>query len=232
MVVSTTLTANTSARNQSGTSTPALFMHPVEAVHGDLGMVVRGDVVLALSNSGSTEELVRLLPSLRRLGAQVVAITGDGASPLARGADVVLDVGAIPEACPLGLAPTASTTAMLALGDALALSVMKLRRFTKAQDITLWHAKGCKHCGNTGYTGRICILEMLPMTDPLRSLVMKHANAGELREEALRGGGTRSLSDVAAPSDQRERSIEKTPAAGPSSLSDLEVCSDPTGSGP
>ena len=89
----------------ASTGVPSLYLHPSEALHGDLGRVSRGDVVLALSNSGSTEELVRLLPSLRRLGAKVVAITGDGESPLAQGADVVLDVGAIPEACPLGLVP-------------------------------------------------------------------------------------------------------------------------------
>ena len=117
----------------ASTGVPSLYLHPSEALHGDLGRVSRGDVVLALSNSGSTEELVRLLPSLRRLGAQVVAITGDGDSPLARGADVVLDVGAIPEACPLGLVPTASSAALHAVSDALAMTLLKTRQFSSEE---------------------------------------------------------------------------------------------------
>ena len=117
----------------ASTGVPSLYLHPSEALHGDLGRVSRGDVVLALSNSGSTEELIRLLPSLRRLGAQVVAITGDGNSPLARGADVVLDVGAIPEACPLGLVPTASSAALHAVSDALAMTLLKTRQFSSEE---------------------------------------------------------------------------------------------------
>jgi len=117
----------------ASTGVPSLYLHPSEALHGDLGRVSRGDVVLALSNSGSTEELVRLLPSLRRLGALVIAITGDGDSPLARGADVVLDVGAIPEACPLGLVPTASSAALHAVSDALAMTLLKTRQFSSEE---------------------------------------------------------------------------------------------------
>jgi arabinose-5-phosphate isomerase len=125
----------------ASTGVPSLYLHPSEAFHGDLGRVSRGDVVLALSNSGSTEELVRLLPSLRRLGAVVVAITGNGDSPLARGADVVLDVGAIPEACPLGLVPTASSAALHAVSDALAMTLLKTRQFT-SQEYAALHPGG------------------------------------------------------------------------------------------
>ncbi|MBI3267839.1 MAG: KpsF/GutQ family sugar-phosphate isomerase [Planctomycetes bacterium] len=117
----------------SSTGAPSLFLHPAEAYHGDLGRVVREDVVLVLSNSGETDEIVRLLPLLRRIGARIVAMTGNARSTLGRNCDVLLDLGQIPEACPLGLAPTASTTALLALGDALALCVLKERGFNQEQ---------------------------------------------------------------------------------------------------
>lgn len=113
----------------ASTGVRSVYLHPAEAFHGDLGRVAPGDVVLALSNSGATEELVRLLPSFKRLGAPVVALTGDGQSPLAQGADVVLDMGRIEEACPLGLVPTASTAALHALGDALAMALLRERSF-------------------------------------------------------------------------------------------------------
>lgn len=114
----------------ASTGTPADFLHPTEALHGDLGRVTDRDVVLALSNSGTTEELVRLVGPLRSLGARMVAITGAADSPLARHADVALVYGQVTEACPLGLAPTTSTTVMLALGDALAMEVLKARHFS------------------------------------------------------------------------------------------------------
>jgi arabinose-5-phosphate isomerase len=125
----------------ASTGIPSLFLHPAEAVHGDLGRVSRGDVVLALSNSGTTEELVRLLPALRRIGARVVAITGDRESPLARGADVVLDIGRIDEACPMGLVPTASSAALHAIGDALAMTLLKERQLTR-EEYALFHPGG------------------------------------------------------------------------------------------
>jgi arabinose-5-phosphate isomerase len=118
------------AATLSSTGTPAVFLHPAEAIHGDVGMVVEGDVVLAASNSGTTEELVRLVETLRRLSIPLIAITGRPGSPLARLADVHLSVAIQQEACPLNLAPTASTTATLALGDALAMAVMEARGFT------------------------------------------------------------------------------------------------------
>ena len=117
----------------ASTGTPSLFLHPAEALHGDLGRLVPGDIVLALSNSGETEEVLRLLPSLRRLGAPIIALTGGSKSQLAEGADVVLEIGPVPEACPLGLAPTASTVALLAMGDALAMAVQQRRGFSTEQ---------------------------------------------------------------------------------------------------
>jgi arabinose-5-phosphate isomerase len=125
----------------ASTGTPSFFLHPAEAIHGDLGMIVRGDVVLAVSNSGETEELVRLLPSIKRIGAELVAITGNPASTIAKGADYHLNASISKEACPLGLAPTASTTAVLALGDALAMAVL-LRKGFKEEDFAFLHPGG------------------------------------------------------------------------------------------
>jgi arabinose-5-phosphate isomerase len=129
------------AATLSSTGTPSFFMHPAEALHGDLGMLVRGDVVIAVSNSGETEEIVRLLELIRRLGATIVGMSGDPGSTLARFADVHLHVGVDREACPLDLVPTASTTAALALGDALAVAVYARRGFS-AQDFARVHPGG------------------------------------------------------------------------------------------
>lgn len=117
----------------ASTGTPSFFMHPAEARHGDLGMVQETDVVLAISNSGSSEEVVALLPSLKHIGCTLLAMVGRADSPLARHADHVLSIGKVIEACALGLAPSTSTTALLALGDALALTVQRLRAFTPEQ---------------------------------------------------------------------------------------------------
>jgi arabinose-5-phosphate isomerase len=117
----------------ASTGTPSIFLHPAEAYHGDLGRVLAADVVLAISNSGETEEVVRLLPSIKQIGAKVVAVTASKASTLGRTADIVIELGRIEEACPLKLAPSATTTAILALGDALALCVLEARGFDKEQ---------------------------------------------------------------------------------------------------
>lgn len=117
----------------ASTGTPSIFLHPVEALHGDLGRLERKDVVVALSNSGSTEELLRLLDHVKRRGAKLIAITGKPGSPLGRFSDVVLCYGQVEEACPLGAAPSVSSTCMLALGDALSIAVMKLREFQPEQ---------------------------------------------------------------------------------------------------
>lgn len=125
----------------NSTGTRALFLHPVEAMHGDLGMVSRDDAVLALSNSGETQELTILLPSLERLGCPLIVFTGRPTSTLGRAGRVVIDTGVPREACPLGLAPTASTTAMLAMGDALAVALLTKRGY-KASDFQLVHPGG------------------------------------------------------------------------------------------
>ena len=119
------------ASTLASTGTPAYFVHPAEASHGDLGMVAREDVLIALSNSGESEELLAIVPLLKRQGAKLIVMTGKSQSALAREADVTLYAGAEKEACPLNLAPTASTTAALALGDALALALMQAKGFTR-----------------------------------------------------------------------------------------------------
>jgi arabinose-5-phosphate isomerase len=123
------------------TGTPAHYLHPAEAVHGDLGMLSRGDTVIALSASGETEELLRLLPLLKRLADKLITFSGNATSTLAEASDVVLDTSVSAEACPHNLAPTASTTVMLALGDALALEVSR-RRGWKAEDFADLHPGG------------------------------------------------------------------------------------------
>jgi arabinose-5-phosphate isomerase len=135
------LIAKKIAATFASTGTPSFFVHATEASHGDLGMITHEDVVIALSNSGSTEELVAVLPAIARRGAKIVAMTGKLDSALARQADLVLDCGVEKEACPLNLAPTASTTAALALGDALAVVVLKARGFSE-EDFALSHPGG------------------------------------------------------------------------------------------
>lgn len=129
------------AATMASTGTPAFFLHPAEAIHGDLGMVTAADVVIAYSNSGETGEILNILPSIRRIGAKVIAIVGKTDSTLARNADVVLDAGVKREAGALGLAPTSSTTAALALGDALAISLMEEHHFT-ADQFAVFHPGG------------------------------------------------------------------------------------------
>ncbi|MFH0731991.1 MAG: KpsF/GutQ family sugar-phosphate isomerase [Candidatus Omnitrophota bacterium] len=125
----------------SSTGTPSLFLHPAEAIHGDLGRVTKADVILALSNSGETEEILKLLPIIKKIGARLISFTGNKLSTLARESDFVLDVSVKKEACPLGLVPTASTTAMLAMGDALAIALLERRGF-KVEDFAFYHPGG------------------------------------------------------------------------------------------
>jgi arabinose-5-phosphate isomerase len=129
------------AATLASTGTPAYFLHPAEGVHGDLGMVARGDVVVALSNSGETDEVLAILPTLKLLGVPIVLMTGNPASTIARQCDVVLDVSVTEEACPMNLAPTASTTAALALGDALAMALLD-RRHLRPEDYAVLHPRG------------------------------------------------------------------------------------------
>ena len=129
------------AATMASTGTPALFLHPAEGIHGDLGMLMKGDLVMAVSNSGETEEIVRILPVIKRMGLPLIAMTGNPNSTLARAGDVFLDISVKEEACPLGLAPTASTTATVAMGDALAVALL-VRRGFKEEDFALFHPGG------------------------------------------------------------------------------------------
>ncbi len=125
----------------TSTGTPALFLHPVEGLHGDLGMVTAQDVLIVISNSGETSEVINLLPSLKKIGVKIVALTGGLSSTLAKSSQIVIDVGVEREACPLGLAPTSSTTATMVIGDALAVALMRQRKFGE-KDFALLHPGG------------------------------------------------------------------------------------------
>ncbi|KGA96904.1 KpsF/GutQ family protein [Alkalihalobacillus alcalophilus ATCC 27647 = CGMCC 1.3604] len=125
----------------ASTGTPSLFLHPSEGLHGDLGMVTKHDVVMAISNSGESEEVINLIPSIKRIGAKMIAIVKNPHSTLAINSDIVLNIGDVQEACPLGLAPTTSTTVTLALGDALAIALLTARRF-QPEDFALYHPAG------------------------------------------------------------------------------------------
>ncbi|MBI5598747.1 MAG: KpsF/GutQ family sugar-phosphate isomerase [Deltaproteobacteria bacterium] len=129
------------ASTLASTGTPAFFLHPAEGVHGDLGMLMKNDVLLAVSNSGETEEILKMLPAVKRLGVKLIAMTGRNPSALAGYADVAIDIGVGREACPMGLAPTASTTAALAMGDALAVALLKRRGF-REDDFATLHPSG------------------------------------------------------------------------------------------
>jgi arabinose-5-phosphate isomerase len=168
------------AATLASTGTPAYFLHAAEGVHGDLGMMARGDVVLALSNSGETDELLAILPLLKRLGVPIVLLTGNPASTLARQADVVLDVAVAEEACPMNLAPTASTTAALATGDALAMALLDLRGL-QPEDFAALHPRG--HLGwrtlfrvaDLMHTGDEvpCVVADTPMKDVIVEMTRK-----------------------------------------------------------
>ncbi len=149
----------------SSTGTPSFFLHPAEALHGDLGRLVRNDVLLALSYSGETEELLRLLDTVKRLALPMITLTGNLSSTLAQSSDVVIDVGIREEACPLGLAPTASTAAMLAVGDALAMTLLERRGFNE-EDYAVLHPGGglgwkLRRVENVMHTG-----DALPQVQP------------------------------------------------------------------
>jgi arabinose-5-phosphate isomerase len=133
--------SNKIAATLASTGTPAFFMHPAEASHGDVGMITKHDLLLAISYSGETEEVITILPAVKRMGAKLLAMTGNPNSTMAKAADVHLDVSVAEEACPLKLAPTASTTATLAMGDALAIALLKNRGFT-AEDFARSHPSG------------------------------------------------------------------------------------------
>jgi arabinose-5-phosphate isomerase len=177
------------AATLASTGTPAMFVHPAEASHGDLGMITPADLVLAISNSGESEELTAILPVLKRLGAPLVAMTGNLTSTLAQHATLALDCGVEKEACPLNLAPTASTTAQLALGDALAVALLDARGF-EAEDFARSHPGGAlgrkllTHVGDVMRSG-----DNVPRVDP---------NAGFstlMREMSAKGLGATAIVD-------------------------------------
>ncbi|MGB9808404.1 MAG: KpsF/GutQ family sugar-phosphate isomerase [Thermosulfidibacteraceae bacterium] len=129
------------ASTMASTGTPAFFLHPAEGIHGDLGMLTKHDVVVAISNSGNTKEVLEIIPVVKRLGLKLISLTGNPNSELARKSDVVINVGVEREACPLGLAPTSSTTATLVMGDALAMALLKVKGF-KREDFAMVHPGG------------------------------------------------------------------------------------------
>jgi arabinose-5-phosphate isomerase len=204
------------AATLASTGTPAYFLHPAEGVHGDLGMVARGDVVVALSNSGETDEVLAILPLLKRLGVPIVLLTGNPGSALARQCEVVLDVGVPEEACPMNLAPTSSTTAALAAGDALALALLELRGL-RPEDYAALHPRGA-----LGWRSLFRVTDLMltgdavpivPDTTPLREVIVEITQKrrgmttvvdsegrllgvitdGDLRRLHLRGGSIESL---------------------------------------
>lgn len=166
----------------SSTGTPALFMHPVEAMHGDLGMVRKEDLILALSNSGETDELNIIFPSLKNIGTRTIALTGNLRSTLAKFSDLAIYTGVPREACPFGLAPTASTTAMLAMGDALAVALIKLRNF-QAQDFRRYHPGG-----HLGERLQVAVRELMRRGDAIpvvNESTLVHEALGEMNRKGM-----------------------------------------------
>jgi arabinose-5-phosphate isomerase len=125
----------------ASTGTPSFFLHPAEGLHGDLGMVTEKDIIITISNSGETEEIIKIIPTIKRIGAKMIALVGNNYSTLAEKADITISIGKIEEACPLGLAPTTSTTLTLAIGDAIAIALLKARDFT-SEKFALYHPGG------------------------------------------------------------------------------------------
>jgi len=158
----------------ASTGTPALFLHPAEGIHGDLGMMTKNDLVLAVSNSGETEEICRILPVIKRMGLPLIGMAGNSKSTLAQASDIFLDISVAEEACPLGLAPTASTTATLAMGDALAVVLLEERGF-RAEDFALFHPGGA--------LGKRLLLRVENLMHSANAI--PRVNSGTLLREAL-----------------------------------------------
>jgi arabinose-5-phosphate isomerase len=179
------------AATLASTGTPAFFLHPGEASHGDIGMITRGDLLLALSNSGETVEVLALLPYLKRLGVPLIALTGQAQSTLARAAEVHLDVGVSQEACPHNLAPTASTTAALVMGDALAVALLEARGFS-ADDFARSHPGG-----NLGRRLLLHVEDVMRRGDSLPSVHAQTPLAAGLVEMTRKGLGMTAVVDEA-----------------------------------
>ena len=178
------------AATLASTGTPALFVHPAEASHGDLGMITPDDLVLAISNSGEVNELTTLLPAIKRLAVKLIAITGDQHSTLARQADVVLDSGVEKEACPLSLAPTASTTAQLAMGDALAVALLDARGF-KEEDFARSHPGGA-----LGRKLLTHVSDVMRSGDQVPSVGLDATFSELMREMSVKGLGSSAVVNV------------------------------------
>jgi arabinose-5-phosphate isomerase len=196
--------------------TPSHFLHPVEAVHGDLGRVRPGDVVLGLSFGGETDEMIRLMNLVKQQGIKMIAVTGNDDSRLAQHCDVTLCIGKLAEACPLGVAPTVSTTAMLALGDALALTVMKAREFT-AEDYARYHPGGSLGAklitvGQSMDFKRDDELPVVPMTDTLRDM-LKETQKLKRRGAVMAVDGAGKLAGILTDADFRRAVCDHGEAA-------------------
>lgn len=174
----------------ASTGTPAMFVHPAEASHGDLGMVKDSDLVIAISNSGESDELAAILPVLKRQGVPLVAITGGAQSTLAKHADIVLDSGVAKEACPLNLAPTASTTAQMALGDALAVALLDARGF-KAEDFARSHPGG-----SLGRRLLTHVSDVMRSGDAVPHVLPTASFSDLMREMSAKGLGASAIVDV------------------------------------
>lgn len=169
------------AATLASTGTPSYFLHPAEGVHGDLGMLARGDVLVALSNSGETDELLAIIPAVKRLGVPMVLLTGRADSALARVCDVVIDVAVPQEACPMNLAPTSSTTAALAMGDALAMALLELRGL-RPEDYAELHPRGA-----LGWRSLVRVSDLMHGGDALPA-VAEDAQLKDVVEEMTRKG--------------------------------------------
>ena len=178
------------AATLASTGTPAFFLHPAEAGHGDVGMITRDDAVVALSNSGETAEILTILPTIKRLDVPLIALTGHPGSTLARNADVHLHIGVPAEACPLNLSPTASTTAALAMGDALAVALLKVRGFTEA-DFARSHPAGS--------LGRqlLYVRDIMRTGDQVPRIARTASLAEALQEMSAKGMGMTAVVDEA-----------------------------------
>ncbi len=200
------------AATLASTGTPAYFLHPAEGVHGDVGMVARDDVILAISNSGETDELLAILPQLKRLGVRLILLTGTPGSTLAKQSDVVLDVSVAEEACPMNLAPTSSTTATLALGDALAMVLLDLKGLSP-EDYAALHPRGALgwralfRVADLMHTGEAVprVGEDAPMADGIREMTEKRLGVTTVVDAAGR------LLGIVTDGDLRRVHLQDTP---------------------
>jgi arabinose-5-phosphate isomerase len=224
----------------NSTGTPSLFLHPAEAIHGDLGMVARDDVVVAVSHSGNTAEINTILPILRKMGAKIIALSGAADSTLAEESDVVIDVGVEREACPMGLAPTASTTAALAMGDALAVVLLNSRRFD-SKDFKKLHPGG-----SLGERLSVKVKEVMCTEDHIPLVVMGSKVEPAMREIDAKGIGAvvvvdkeRKLQGIVTDGDLRRAllkrknihnlKVEEVMSSGPRTIEEEQTAAEALG---